>query len=72
MCALVDKVRRRVVPVPLRWVGFAVEDDYVVGYGLDHAERYRNLPMLAAADLATLRADPDALVPSLYGRPDDP
>ena len=67
VCALIDKVRRRVVPVPLRWVGFAVEDDYVVGYGLDHAERYRNLPLLAAADLATLRADPDALVGDLYG-----
>jgi hypoxanthine phosphoribosyltransferase len=68
VCALVDKVRRRVVPVPLRWVGFAVEDDYVVGYGLGHEERYRNLPLLAGADLAVLRADPDALVGELYGR----
>jgi hypoxanthine phosphoribosyltransferase len=67
VCALVDKVRRRVVPVPLRWVGFAVEADYVVGYGLGHAERYRNLPLVAAADLAVLRADPDALVGELYG-----
>ena len=66
-CALVDKVRRRVVPVPVRWVGFPVEDDYVVGYGLGHAERYRNLPLVAAADLAALRADPDALVEHLYG-----
>jgi hypoxanthine phosphoribosyltransferase len=65
-CALVDKVRRRVVPVPVRWVGFPVEDDYVVGYGLGHAERYRNLPLVAAADLAALRADPDALVELLY------
>jgi hypoxanthine phosphoribosyltransferase len=67
VCALVDKVRRRVVPVPLRWVGFAVEEDYVVGYGLGHAERYRNLPLVAAADLAALRADPDALLAELYG-----
>jgi hypoxanthine phosphoribosyltransferase len=67
VCALVDKVRRRLVPVPLRWVGFAVEHDYLVGYGLDHAERYRNLPVLAAADLGVLRADPDALVGPLYG-----
>ena len=67
VCTLVDKVRRRVVPVPLRWVGFAVEDDYVVGYGLGHAERYRNLPLVASADLAALRADPDALVGELYG-----
>jgi hypoxanthine phosphoribosyltransferase len=68
VCALVDKVRRRVVPVPLRWVGFAVDEDYVVGYGLDHAERYRNLDLLAAADLATLSRDPDALVADLYER----
>ena len=66
VCALVDKVRRRVVPVPLRWVGFAVEEDYVVGYGLGHAERYRNLPLVAAADLAALRADPDVLLEELY------
>ncbi|MCI3948302.1 MAG: hpt [Acidimicrobiales bacterium] len=66
VCALVDKVRRRVVPVPLRWVGFAVEEDYVVGYGLGHAERYRNLPLVAAADLAALRADPDVLLEQLY------
>jgi hypoxanthine phosphoribosyltransferase len=67
VCALVDKVRRRVVPVPLRWVGFAVDEDYVVGYGLGHAERYRNLPLVAAADLTALAADPDALVDELYG-----
>ncbi len=67
VCALVDKVRRRLVPVPLRWVGFAVEDDYVVGYGLGHAERYRNLPLVAGADLGALTADPDALVAELYG-----
>ena len=67
-----DKVRRRVVPVPLRWVGFAVEDDYVVGYGLGHAERYRNLPLVAAADLTALSADPDALVGELSGPPAGP
>jgi hypothetical protein len=58
--------------VPLRWVGFAVEDDYVVGYGLGHAERYRNLPLVAAADLAALRADPDALLGELYGAENGP
>lgn len=67
VCTLVDKTSRRVVPVPLRFVGLATEVPYVVGYGLDHAERYRNLDVLAPADPAELRADPDALIAQLYG-----
>lgn len=68
VCVLLDKTSRRVVPVEPRFVGFTVEDAYVVGYGLDHAERYRNVPSLAGVDPATLAADPDHLVPRLYGR----
>lgn len=68
VCVLVDKQSRRVVPVPIRFVGIAVDEPYVVGYGLDHAERYRNLSVLAAADPLALAAEPDALVPALYGR----
>lgn len=68
VCALVDKTSRRVVPVDARFVGFAVEAPYVVGYGLDHAERYRNVPVLCGADPLELAADPDHLVPRLYGR----
>jgi len=67
VCALVDKVARRLVPVPLRWVGFAVEADYVLGYGLGHAGRYRNLDRLVEADLLRLEAEPDSLVETLYG-----
>ena len=68
LCVLVDKTSRRLVPVDARFVGFAVEQPYVVGYGLDHAERYRNVPDLAFADPLTLAADPDGLVPVLYDR----
>jgi hypoxanthine phosphoribosyltransferase len=68
VCVLIDKTSRRVVPVDARFVGFALDEPYVVGYGLDHAERYRNVPVVAGADPATLAADPDGLVPALYHR----
>ena len=68
VCALLDKVTRRIVPTPVRFVGFTVEDDFVVGYGLDYAERYRNLELVAAGDLGALRADPDAHVEQFYPR----
>lgn len=67
VCTLVDKTSRRVVPVSLRFVGIATEEPYVVGYGLDHSERYRNLDVLAPADPAVLAADPDAMLGDLYG-----
>jgi len=47
ICALLDKVERREVPVPLDYVGFAIPNEFVVGYGLDFAQRYRNLPYVA-------------------------
>ncbi|MFP5377696.1 MAG: hypoxanthine phosphoribosyltransferase [Acidimicrobiia bacterium] len=67
-CALLDKATRRIVPTPVRFLGFTVGDDFVVGYGLDFAERYRNLDLVAAGDLAALRADPDAHVDEFYAR----
>ena len=42
--ALLDKTSRRTVPVQADYVGFQIPDEFVVGYGLDYAERYRNLP----------------------------
>jgi hypoxanthine phosphoribosyltransferase len=65
VCTLLDKSARRITPIDLRYVGFDCPDRFVVGYGLDHAERYRNLPMIVAIDQATLAADPDALLPLL-------
>ena len=44
IAALLDKPSRRVVPVQADYVGFQIPDKFVVGYGLDYAERYRNLP----------------------------
>ena len=42
-------------PVEARYVGMTIGDEYVVGYGLDFEERYRNLPVVVAADPAVLR-----------------
>ena len=44
LCALADKPSRRRVPVPIDYCGFSVPDKFVVGYGLDYDERFRNLP----------------------------
>lgn len=44
---LLDKKCRRTVEVPVAYRGFEVPDTFVVGYGLDHAEKYRNLPYIA-------------------------
>jgi hypoxanthine phosphoribosyltransferase len=44
ICALLDKPERRKVAVPIHYKGFEIPDAFVVGYGLDFAERYRNLP----------------------------
>ena len=46
VCALLDKRVRRLVDIPIRYVGLEVPDEFVVGYGLDHLETYRNLPFL--------------------------
>ena len=48
VCALLTKPARRKVEIEPRYVGFEIANRFVVGYGLDHAERYRNLPYVAA------------------------
>ena len=48
VCALLTKPERRKVEITPRYVGFEIANRFVVGYGLDHAERYRNLPYVAA------------------------
>jgi hypoxanthine phosphoribosyltransferase len=46
ICTLLHKRSRSRVHVPLDYIGFEIDDEFVVGYGLDHAERYRNLPYI--------------------------
>ena len=47
ICALLTKPDRREMDVPVRYIGFEIPDRFVIGYGLDFAERYRNLPYVA-------------------------
>jgi hypoxanthine phosphoribosyltransferase len=47
VCTLLDKKVRRLAEVPLTYVGFEVPDEFMVGYGLDYQEEYRNLPFIA-------------------------
>ncbi|OIN09627.1 hypoxanthine phosphoribosyltransferase [Oceanisphaera psychrotolerans] len=46
ICSLLDKPDRREVQVPVDWVGFTIPDEFVVGYGIDYAQLYRNLPYI--------------------------
>ena len=46
VCALINKDKRRLIDLPLRYVGFETPDYYLVGYGLDFQERYRNIPYI--------------------------
>ena len=70
LCTLLDRSARRIVPVEPRYIGFDCPDVFVVGYGLDHDERYRNLPdILSVDDLPGLREDPDSLIPHLAASP---
>jgi hypoxanthine phosphoribosyltransferase len=44
IAALLDKACRRIIPIKADYVGFTIPDEFVIGYGMDYAERYRNLP----------------------------
>jgi len=48
VCALLDKPSRREVNIKARWIGFEIPDSFVVGYGIDYAQRNRNLPHIGA------------------------
>ena len=51
LCTLLDKPDRRVVDVHIDYTGFAIPDEFVVGYGLDYAQKYRNLPYIGIVEL---------------------
>jgi hypoxanthine phosphoribosyltransferase len=62
VCALLDKSARRITPLDIRYRGFDCPDRFVLGYGLDHDEYYRNLPFIVTVeDMAGLERDPLAL-----------
>ena len=49
-CALLDKQQRREIEIALDFVGFAIGDEFVVGYGTDYAEKYRHLPYIGVVE----------------------
>lgn len=51
LCTLLDKPDRRVVDVNVDYTGFQIPDEFVVGYGLDYAQKYRNLPYIGVVEL---------------------
>jgi hypoxanthine phosphoribosyltransferase len=55
ICCLLDKPARRLAEIPIDYIGFTIPDRFVIGYGLDYEERYRNLPYIGV------------LKPSVYG-----
>ncbi|MCA1569113.1 MAG: hypoxanthine phosphoribosyltransferase [Chloroflexi bacterium] len=57
ICCLLDKPARRLADIPIDYIGFTIPDRFVIGYGLDYDERYRNLPYIGV------------LKPSVYGPP---
>jgi hypoxanthine phosphoribosyltransferase len=66
LCTLLDRSVRRIVPLHPRYVGFDCPDSFVVGYGLDFDERYRNLAdILEISDTNALKEDPEALLSHL-------
>jgi hypoxanthine phosphoribosyltransferase len=58
VCTLLDKRARRLAPVRIRYVGFELADEFIVGYGLDFHQRYRNLPFLATLRPERYRPEP--------------
>lgn len=63
VCTLFNKPRHRLIDIPIKYKGFDLPDRFVVGYGLDHRERYRNLPFVGILKPQVLHStarDPDA------------
>jgi hypoxanthine phosphoribosyltransferase len=52
ICTLLDKPERRRVDLPVDYVGFVIPDEFIVGYGIDYAQKYRNLPYIATVEEA--------------------
>ena len=66
VCAMFDRVERRVIPVELEHVGFELDSSYVVGYGLDHGGKFRNLPELVSVELGELERNSQKVCDQVY------
>ncbi|HEX5615450.1 MAG TPA: phosphoribosyltransferase family protein [Acidimicrobiia bacterium] len=66
-CTFLDRPRRRIVPLDVRYRGIVLDDEYVLGYGLHFRDLYRNLPYVIRAERDVLRERPDAYVAGAYG-----
>jgi hypoxanthine phosphoribosyltransferase len=67
VCALLDRVVRRIVPQPVRYRGIDLGDEFVLGYGLHHRDLYRNVPYVVAGERDRVLRRPDVYVEALYG-----
>jgi hypoxanthine phosphoribosyltransferase len=67
VCALLDRDARRILPQPIRYVGKAIPDVFVLGYGQHVADLYRNVPRVVEGDRDVIARDPAAYVDALYG-----
>jgi hypoxanthine phosphoribosyltransferase len=67
---LLSKPSRRKVDVPVEYIGFSIDDRFVVGYGLDYAEEYRNLPHIAVLDSAPHHDDVTTITKAPAREPD--
>lgn len=73
VATLADKEARRLLPLVPDYVAVEAPDRFLIGYGLDHRSRYRNVPGLWGVDAAALADDPDRHLSALYGAgPSDP
>lgn len=66
VCTLLDRTTKRLLPVELRYVGHETGDEYLIGYGLDLDERFRNLPHIRTVDPGELRHAPPASLQALF------
>lgn len=67
VCTLLDRPVRRIVPLDVRYVGREIPDLFVLGYGLHHADLFRNLPYVVEADRSVVGERPETFVAALYG-----
>jgi hypoxanthine phosphoribosyltransferase len=71
ICALIDKRAKREVKIEGDYIGFTIDDGFVVGYGIDYAEQYRNLPDICIVERAVSTSSPNPSMPVKAANPDN-